>query len=42
MIFMRYFRIAKRIEKNGAVVIATNEERERILCNKIYNMMDYK
>jgi heme exporter protein A len=34
--------INKHIEKNGAVVIATNEERERILCNKIYNMMDYK
>lgn len=34
--------IQRKIDNNGTVVIATNEERERILCSRIYNIMDFK
>lgn len=33
----------EQFNKNGAaIIIATNEERERVLCNKFYNIMEYK
>ncbi len=34
--------IKRKVDNNGTVVIATNEERERVICNRIYNIMDYK
>lgn len=34
--------IKRKIDNGGTVVIATNEERERILCTRIYNIMDFK
>lgn len=34
--------IQNHSRNNGAVIIATNEEREQILCTKTYNIMSYK
>ncbi|HRP01400.1 MAG TPA: ABC transporter ATP-binding protein [Candidatus Kapabacteria bacterium] len=34
--------IANRTQYGSAVIIATNEDRERELCSKIFNIMDYK
>lgn len=34
--------IKKKVDNGGTVVIATNEERERVLCNRMYNIMDFK
>ena len=34
--------ITNQYQSKGALVIATNEERERALCNQTFNIMDYK